>query len=300
MSATNGTFVARRAYGLACIDGRAQLAVTLDGETRVVDGAPPDSVAAAMEDLAPRRLGRAVAQHELVAPVAPSKVIGVGLNYRRHAAEASLALPELPQLFAKFPSAIAPPESEVELATPETDYEVELGIVIGRQCRDVEISKALNVVAGYVAVNDISARDRQFADGQYVLSKSYDGYAPCGPAIVPVSELDDAHNLRLRTLLNDKPVQDSSTADMVFGVREIVAYCSIAVTLLPGDLILTGTPEGVGFTRNPPRHLREGDVVKVAVEGVGTCLTRCSGRRLQGTRERIESSRRIEREPVRA
>ena len=202
----------------------------------------------------------------------PGKIVCVGLNYRDHAEEQGLELPARPLLFAKWPTAFVGHGEPVVLpsVTREVDYEAELGVVIGDRARGVPVDRAFDVVAGYVCVNDVTARDLQFSDGQWTRSKSFDTFCPAGPEVVPASEVGDPQNLRIRCLVNGKPLQDSSTSHMVFGVAEIIAFVSEAITLEPGDLVATGTPAGVGYTRAPPRFLAPGDEVSVEIERVGT------------------------------
>jgi 2-keto-4-pentenoate hydratase/2-oxohepta-3-ene-1,7-dioic acid hydratase in catechol pathway len=202
----------------------------------------------------------------------PGKIVCVGLNYRDHAEEQGLALPAHPLLFAKWPTAVVGHGEAIVLppVTTEVDYEAELGVVIGEKARGVPVERAFDVVSGYLCVNDVSARDLQFSDGQWTRSKSFDTFCPTGPEVVPASEVGDPQNLRIRCLVNGEPLQDSSTSRMVFGVAEIIAYVSEAITLEPGDLVATGTPAGVGYTRTPPRFLADGDEVSVEIERVGT------------------------------
>lgn len=202
----------------------------------------------------------------------PGKIVAVGMNYRDHAAEAGLEVPERPVFFALWPSSlIGPGESILIPSTSEQiDYEAELCVVIGERARDVPVERALDVVAGYTCFNDVSARDLQFQDGQWTRAKSLDTFSPVGPHVVPAAEIPDPQALRIRCLLDGDPMQDSSTAEMVFSVAELVAAISRGVTLEPGDLIATGTPAGVGFTREPPRFLRPGDEVTVEIEGIGS------------------------------
>jgi 2-keto-4-pentenoate hydratase/2-oxohepta-3-ene-1,7-dioic acid hydratase in catechol pathway len=201
----------------------------------------------------------------------PGKIVCVGLNYRDHAQEQGLELPPRPLLFAKWPSAAVGPGEAIVLPSlsKEVDYEAELGVVIGVRTRGVSVDDALDVVAGYVCVNDVTARDVQFSDGQWTRAKSFDSFCPVGPMLVPAAEIPDPQGLAIRCLVNGEPLQDSSTANMVFGVAEIVAFVSEAITLEPGDLVATGTPAGVGYTRTPPRFLAPGDEVTVEIEGVG-------------------------------
>jgi 2-keto-4-pentenoate hydratase/2-oxohepta-3-ene-1,7-dioic acid hydratase in catechol pathway len=201
----------------------------------------------------------------------PGKIICVGLNYSDHAAEAGLDLPEGPVLFAKWPTALIGPDMPIVLPaiSREIDYEAELGVVIGRHARAVSVDEALRAVAGFVCVNDVTARDLQFADGQWTRAKSLDTFCPVGPALIPASEVPDPQQLRIRCLLNGEVVQDSSTENMIFSCGELIAFVSEAIELEPGDLIATGTPAGVGFTRRPPVFLSRGDEVTVEIEGVG-------------------------------
>ena len=205
-------------------------------------------------------------------PIAvPSKIVCVGLNYRDHAAESGMALPERPLLFSKWPNTLIGPGDAIVLPaiSNEVDYEAELGVVIGRRASRVAAEDALSYVRGYVCANDVSARDVQFLDGQWARGKSLDTFCPVGP-LVPASEVPDPQALRIKAILNGRTVQDSSTEQMVFTVAEIVAFISQAITLEPGDLILTGTPPGVGFARKPPIYLRPGDEITVEIDGIGT------------------------------
>ena len=205
-------------------------------------------------------------------PIAvPSKIVCVGLNYRDHAAESGMALPERPLLFSKWPNTLIGPGDAIVLPaiSNEVDYEAELGVVIGRRASRVAAEEALSYVRGYVCANDVSARDVQFLDGQWARGKSLDTFCPVGP-LVPASEVPDPQALRIKAILNGRTVQDSSTEQMVFTVAEIVAFISQAITLEPGDLILTGTPPGVGFARKPPIYLRPGDEITVEIDGIGT------------------------------
>jgi 2-keto-4-pentenoate hydratase/2-oxohepta-3-ene-1,7-dioic acid hydratase in catechol pathway len=201
----------------------------------------------------------------------PGKIICVGLNYRDHAAEAGLDVPHRPVLFAKWSTALIGPNMPIVVPpiSREIDYEAELGIVIGRRVRAVSADEALSAVAGFVCVNDVTARDLQFTDGQWTRAKSLDTFCPVGPALVPADDVPDPQHLRIRCLLNGDVVQDSSTDNMIFSCSELIAFVSEAIELEPGDLIATGTPAGVGFTRRPPVYLSAGDEVTVEIEGVG-------------------------------
>jgi 2-keto-4-pentenoate hydratase/2-oxohepta-3-ene-1,7-dioic acid hydratase in catechol pathway len=201
----------------------------------------------------------------------PGKIICVGMNYRDHAAESGLEVPSQPVLFAKWPNALVGPGEAIVLppGCDQVDYEAELGVVIGARARGLGVDEALGAVAGYVCVNDVSARDLQFADGQWTRAKSLDTFCPVGPRLAPASEIADPQRLGIRCLVNGEALQDSSTEHMVFSVAELVAFISEAITLEPGDLIATGTPAGVGFTREPPIYLRPGDEVTVEIDGIG-------------------------------
>lgn len=201
----------------------------------------------------------------------PGKIICVGLNYRDHADEQGVAAPDQPILFAKWQTALVGPGEPIVLlpVTREVDYEAELGVVIGARVRRISAEQALEAVRGYVCVNEVSARDLQFADGQWTRAKSIDTFCPVGPRLVPRNEIADPQALRIRCILNGGVMQDSSTAAMIFSVAEVIAFASETMTLEPGDLIATGTPAGVGFTRNPPVFLQDGDEVTVEIEGLG-------------------------------
>jgi 2-keto-4-pentenoate hydratase/2-oxohepta-3-ene-1,7-dioic acid hydratase in catechol pathway len=204
-------------------------------------------------------------------PARPGKIVAAGMNYRDHAAEAGLQVPERPVLFAIWPSSVIGPGEAIVIpaASSEIDYEAELGVVIGERARDVPVERALNVVDGYTCYNDVSARDLQFADGQWTRAKSFDTFSPVGPRVAPASEIPDPQALGIRCLVNGETLQDSTTAEMVFSVAELIAFASRAITLEPGDLLVTGTPAGVGFTREPPVFLRPGDEVTVEIDGIG-------------------------------
>ncbi len=210
---------------------------------------------------------------ELLSPLTrPGKVAAIGLNYRDHCLEANLPVPVRPLVFAKFVSSLAGPRQAVcfdPRLTQQVDFECELGVVIGRRARNVPEERALEYVFGYTIVNDISARDLQFSDGQWVRSKSLDTFCPVGPCIVTRSEIANPQALRLRCSVNGAVMQDSSTAEMIFGVAHLVADLSQAFTLEPGDLIATGTPAGVGMSRKPPVFLKDGDMLVSEIESIG-------------------------------
>jgi len=201
----------------------------------------------------------------------PDKIICLGLNYRDHAEEAGLALPPAPMLFAKFRNSLIGPADPIVLPrqSQAVDYEAELAVVVGRRCRDVDPCDAVGHLAGAMALNDVSARDLQNQTSQWMAGKAIDGFAPCGPALVTLDEVGDLQSLRLRTRRNGRVLRDASTALMIFDVATTVAHLSRLMTLEPGDIIATGTPAGVGFTRQPPELLADGDLIEVEVEGIG-------------------------------
>lgn len=220
----------------------------------------------------------AVTDLDLAAPVvAPSKIICIGLNYRKHAAESGLQIPPHPVMFAKFANALAGSGDPVVCPpiTERLDYEGELGVIIGRRAQRVTRDEAAAYVAGYVAANDISARDLQLGDpgSQWLRGKTLDGFAPMGPFFVTRDDVDDWRAIRIATRVNGELRQDESCGDMVFGVEELVAFISEGITLEPGDIILTGTPSGVGLGFDPPRWLKPGDVVEIELTGLGTLVS---------------------------
>jgi 2-keto-4-pentenoate hydratase/2-oxohepta-3-ene-1,7-dioic acid hydratase in catechol pathway len=207
---------------------------------------------------------------ELFSCDAPGKIICVGINYRDHAAEASQTLPSAPLLFGKFANALIGPGEAIVLPAESShvDAEAELVAVIGERASRVERDKALDYVYGYTAANDVSARDVQFADGQWFRGKGFDTFCPLLPEIVPAEELDPS-DLRIVQRLNGEVLQEARTSDLVFDVPALVSYISHPITLEPGDIVLTGTPSGTGFFREPKVALHAGDVVEVEIEGIG-------------------------------
>jgi 2-keto-4-pentenoate hydratase/2-oxohepta-3-ene-1,7-dioic acid hydratase in catechol pathway len=202
----------------------------------------------------------------------PGKIVCVGLNYRDHAEEQGAPLPEAPLLFAKWQNTLIGPGEPIVIPPIVTkcDYEAELGVVIGARVRDASAENALDAVAGYICVNDVSARDLQFADGQWTRGKSPDTFCPVGPRLVPRDEIPDPQQLSIRAVLNGETMQESSTSNMVFGVAELIAYITRTITLEPGDLIATGTPAGVGAFRTPPVFMQPGDEITIEIEGLGS------------------------------
>ena len=212
---------------------------------------------------------------KLLAPVAPAQILCIGLNYRRHAAETGAKPPERPILFVKGVNATQHPGDPIELprALPshKVDYECELAVVIGRTAKNVPRERALDHVLGYTCANDVSARDwqRDGGGGQWCQGKGFDTFCPLGPVLVTPDEIPNPNQLRIRTVLNGEVMQDWSTDDMIFDVPAIISFLSASKTLLPGTVILTGTPHGVGFARNPPVWLKSGDTVTIEIENIG-------------------------------
>jgi 2-keto-4-pentenoate hydratase/2-oxohepta-3-ene-1,7-dioic acid hydratase in catechol pathway len=201
----------------------------------------------------------------------PGKLICVGLNYRDHAAESKMAIPENPVIFSKFSTCVIAPGEPVVLPrqSKQVDYEAELAVVIGRRAKNVPATRAYDYVFGYTAFNDVSARDFQFADGQWQRGKSCDTFAPMGQTIVTTDAIPDPHKLSIKLTLNGQTMQDSNTDQMIFGVPRLIEFLSESITLEPGDVIATGTPPGVGFARKPPVFLKDGDQMEVLIEGMG-------------------------------
>jgi 2-keto-4-pentenoate hydratase/2-oxohepta-3-ene-1,7-dioic acid hydratase in catechol pathway len=201
----------------------------------------------------------------------PGKIVCVGLNYRDHAEEQGVSLPEEPLLFAKWPNALIGPGAAIVIPREVTqcDYEAELGVVVGTRVKGVSKENALEAVRGYVCANDVTARDFQFSDGQWSRGKSVDTFCPVGP-LVPAEEVPDPHALAIRTIVSGEVLQDSTTANLIFGVDDVISHIAKTITLDPGDLILTGTPAGVGVFRRPRRLLEPGDEVTIEIEGLGT------------------------------
>jgi 2-keto-4-pentenoate hydratase/2-oxohepta-3-ene-1,7-dioic acid hydratase in catechol pathway len=201
----------------------------------------------------------------------PGKIVCVGLNYRDHAEEQGVELPMAPLFFAKYTTSLIGPGDPIVIppAVTKCDYEAELGVVIGATVKRVSRENALEAVAGYVVANDVSARDLQFADGQWTRGKSPDTFCPVGP-LVPSAAVPDPHALPIRAILNGEVLQDSTTANLIFGIDEIISHASQTSTLEAGDLILTGTPAGVGVFRKPQRLLQPGDTITIEIDGIGS------------------------------
>lgn len=199
----------------------------------------------------------------------PGKIICVGLNYKDHAEESKMELPARPLLFSKWSNTLIGPGEPIVLPafSSEVDYEAELGVIIDRRASKVSQDEALGYIRGYCCANDVSARDVQFLDGQWVRGKSLDTFCPVGE-MVPASAVADPQQLGIRAILNGEVLQDSSTRHMIFPIAELISYISQGVTLEAGDLILTGTPPGVGFARKPPIYLKDGDTITIEVDGI--------------------------------
>jgi 2-keto-4-pentenoate hydratase/2-oxohepta-3-ene-1,7-dioic acid hydratase in catechol pathway len=215
----------------------------------------------------------------LLAPIGrPGKIIAIGKNYLEHARETKSEPPKNPVVFAKFPTTLIGSGETITWSaalTQNVDYEAELAVVIGRTARRVAESDALDYVFGYTCVNDVTARDLQHGDGQWVRGKSLDTFCPMGPVLVTADDIPDPQNLAIRCELNGQTVQDSRTSEMIFGVAYLVSFCSQAFTLEPGDVILTGTPHGVGYHREPPLLMKHGDTVAVEIERIGRLENPC-------------------------
>ncbi|MFW6278833.1 MAG: fumarylacetoacetate hydrolase family protein [Bacillota bacterium] len=206
----------------------------------------------------------------LLPPVTPPNIIAIGLNYRQHAKESGHSLPDHPVIFLKATTSLTGPETRIKLpleAPEEVDYEAELAVVIGKKAKNISRKEVSEYVLGYTCANDVSARDCQKRyDKQWARAKSFDTFCPLGPWMETEVNPDD---LRVKSILNDQVMQDSRTSDMIFGPRELISYCSQNMTLLPGTVILTGTPEGVGMGRDPHVYLEAGDEIKIDIEGIG-------------------------------
>jgi acylpyruvate hydrolase len=201
----------------------------------------------------------------------PNKIICVGLNYLDHVKETNAKVPEIPIIFAKWNNSLAGPNESITLdgASNQVDYEAELAFVIGKKGINIAEADAMEYVAGYVCANDVSARDWQMATSQWVRGKTLDGFCPLGPYIATKDEIPDPHNLRIMCRLNGNTLQDSNTGQLVFKIPFLIEWISRSVTLEPGDVVLTGTPAGVGFTRKPPIFIQPGDVCEIEIEGLG-------------------------------
>lgn len=244
-----------------------QGALRADGKADRLDGDIYDSPAAT---------GQVDTIAKLLAPIKPTSILCIGLNYKHHAAESGMKAPELPVLFVKGINTLQNPNDPIEIPTAlrsdEVDYECELAVVIGKACKNVKRENALEYVLGYTCANDVSARDWQIkkGGGQWCRGKFFDTFCPLGPCIVTTDEISNPNTLGIKTVLNGETVQDWNTNDMIFDVPTLIEFLSGSTTLLPGTVILTGTPHGVGMAARPPRWLKAGDSVSIEIEKIGT------------------------------
>ncbi len=249
--------------------GPAWAALEIDGTAREIVGEVPGDF---------HVTGTTVVPGALLAPVVPPNIFGIGLNYGTHAAELGRPAPERPMVFMKGTNALQHPGGTIDvphaLPCDEVDYEGELAVVIGRAGRNIPRARALDHVLGYTVANDISARDWQFkfGGGQFCQGKSFDTFCPLGPVLVTRDEVPEPGRLRIRTTVNGELRQDGGTDDMIFDVPALIEFLSAGKLLLPGTVILTGTPGGVGFSRKPPVFLRAGDRLEVTIDGIGTLV----------------------------
>ena len=242
-------------------------ALQVDGTAKVLLGSPLTSL---------EESGDIRNVIKLLAPIEPTAILGIGLNYRRHAEESGARIPEFPILFVKTPNTLQNPGDPILLPThlksDEVDYECELAVVIGKICKNVTRENALDYVLGYTCANDVSARDWQIkrGGGQWCRGKCFDTFCPLGPVIVTADEIPNPNALAIRTHLNGVQVQSWNTDDMIFDVRALIEFLSGSTTLLPGTVILTGTPHGVGMAQTPPLWLQNGDTVTIEIDGIGS------------------------------
>jgi 2-keto-4-pentenoate hydratase/2-oxohepta-3-ene-1,7-dioic acid hydratase in catechol pathway len=248
-------------------DGVAYAALQPDGSARAITGDIFGEF---------KVTDQTVALGKRLAPLQPTNLLCIGLNYKKHAAESNSPTPQYPVLFIKNTASVQNPgdaiEIPVKLPSTQVDYECELAIVIGKRCKNVSKAQALDYVLGYTCANDVSARDwqRNGGGGQWCQGKGFDTFCPLGPVLVTKDEIPNPNKLSIKTLLNGAVMQDWNTDDMIFDVPTIIEYLSASKTLLPGTVILTGTPHGVGFARNPPVWLKAGDSVSIEIEKIGT------------------------------
>jgi 2-keto-4-pentenoate hydratase/2-oxohepta-3-ene-1,7-dioic acid hydratase in catechol pathway len=234
---------------------------------------------------------------KVVAPVAPSVFFCIGLNYRRHAEESGVAIPAFPVVFMKNPAAVLDPGDPIliptKLKSTEVDYECELAVVIGKRCKNVSRDRALDYVLGYTCANDVSARDWQgrWGGSQWCRGKTFDTFAPIGPCLVTTNEITNPNTLGIKTVLNGQTMQDSNTADMIFDVPTLIEFLSGSTTLLPGTVILTGTPSGVGGARKPPVFLKAGDTCTIEIEKIGALTNPINEEKLIGLTVKTEARR---------
>lgn len=223
-----------------------------------------------------RDTGQPAAVDKLLAPIAPADIFCIGLNYIRHAQEGNKSVPEHPVVFSKSTAVVQHPDGPIilprHLRSDKVDFECELAVVIGKECKNASRGDALQHVLGYTCANDVSARDwqLQWGGGQWCRGKTFDTFAPLGPCLVTTDEIPDPNRLQIKTILNGEVMQDWTTEDMIFDVPRLIEFLSGSTTLLPGTVILTGTPHGVGMARKPPVFLKPGDLVTIEIEKIGT------------------------------
>ncbi len=244
-------------------------------ETFLAAGEPAARAARALLKKAPATARKPLRSVRLGPPVPrPTKILALGFNYHEHAAEFSTQAPEAPLIFAKYPNSICGPYDPIVLPPgdddPQVDYEAELAVVIGPRCKGIKAARAMEVVAGYMALNDVSERKWQFGDKQWTRGKSPDTFCPIGPWLITPDEVPDPHALGIRSRVNGEVRQNSNTSLLVHRIPKLIEYCSAWMTLEPGDIIATGTPTGVAMHRKPPLWLKPGDVVEIEIDGVGT------------------------------
>jgi 5-carboxymethyl-2-hydroxymuconate isomerase len=255
------------------VDSRPRLVTWIESAWRPLPSALIDPLKITAADISFARSAAPLAgePREFLTPLDPGKVIGIGLNYRSHAIEVGAAIPKNPLLFAKFNSALIGHGATIRVnaaVTKAADWEVELAVIVGRTLSCASREEAQRAIFGYTVANDVTARDIQFSDVQWTRSKCLDSFGPLGPWIVPPAAIDPA-NTNMRAYVNGVLMQDGNTSDMIFDVLELLSFCSWNFTLQPGDVILTGTPPGVGAFRSPPIYLHHGDAVDVEIEGIG-------------------------------
>ncbi len=258
-------FQGRPLFGV--LEGES-IALTSLSWADILAGKQPDTVAAVP-----------LSEARLLAPVErPGKIVAIGQNYWDHCREQNKPAPEWPIIFTKFTTSINDPGGVISWSpalTGQVDFEAELAVVIGRTARRVPEAEALSYVFGYTAANDVTARDLQYGDKQWVRGKSLDTFCPLGPALVTADTIPDPQRLAVRAILNDQVMQNSHTGEMIFSVAHLIAFASQAFTLEPGDVLLTGTPDGVGMFRNPPVFMKNGDRIVVEIEGIGRLENTC-------------------------
>ncbi len=264
-------FIDNAQIRLGLIQGDSLLPITFRGD--IIDFMTSESIPKTRGDAIP------IKRAKFAPPVTrPDKIIAIGLNYKDHAQESKGKIPDIPLVFAKFPNSLVGHNEEITwdtTVTSKVDFEAELAVIVGKKIRNCPETKALDVVFGYTCGNDVSARDLQFGDGQWVRGKSLDTFCPLGPWIVCTDEITDPHALKIRCFLNSILMQDSHTSQMIFSIPSLISFLSRHFTLMPGDIILTGTPAGVGTFREPSIYMKKGDEVAVEIERIGRLINTC-------------------------